>query len=87
MPAPDMKLVFVGVEPRALCEQLEDPARNGGKDTAALPAHLDTSLVAWGWSPGFGHARRCRPRAQRSSVLGRRGLERARRAHDRHFVS
>jgi len=56
MPSEDLKLVFVGVAPRALCEQLKDPARNGGKDMAALRAHLDTPLVTWGWSPGFGRA-------------------------------
>ena len=54
MPSPEMKLVFAGVAPRALCEQLKDPTRNGGKDMAALRAHLDDPLVAWGWSPGFG---------------------------------
>lgn len=56
MPAPDMKLVFVGMSPRALCEQVKDPARNGGKDMAALRTHLDDPLVVWGWTPGFGRA-------------------------------
>lgn len=54
MPKPEQPLVFVGVAPGALCEQIKDPARNGGKDMAALRAHLDDPLVAWGWSPGFG---------------------------------
>jgi ATP-dependent Clp protease ATP-binding subunit ClpB len=40
MPPPDMRLVFVGMAPRALCEQLKDPARNGGKDMAALRAQF-----------------------------------------------
>ena len=56
MPPPEMKLVFVGVAPRALCEQIRNPTTNGGKDMAALRAHLDTPLVSWGWSPGFGRA-------------------------------
>ncbi len=56
MPKPEEKLVFVGVEPRALCEQVKDPARNGGKDMAALRVHLEDPLVTWGWSPGFGRA-------------------------------
>jgi hypothetical protein len=56
MPPPDMKLVFVGVAPRALCEQVKDPSRNGGKDMAALRGHLDDPLVTWGWSPGAGRA-------------------------------
>ena len=54
MPKPDQQLVFVGVSARALCEQVKDPARNGGKDMAALRAHLNDPLVTWGWSPGFG---------------------------------
>ena len=56
MPKPEEKLVFAGVAPRALCEQIQDPARNGGKDMAALRKHLDTPLVVWGWAPGFGRA-------------------------------
>jgi hypothetical protein len=56
MPKPEEKLVFVGVPPRALCEQIKDPARNGNKDMAALRKHLDTPLVVWGWDPGFGRA-------------------------------
>jgi hypothetical protein len=64
MPAEDMKLVFAGVAPAALCEQIKDPARNGGKDMAALRAHLDDPLVLWGWSPGFGRTPVSVPRAQ-----------------------
>ena len=56
MPTPELKLVFVGVAPGALCEQIKDPARNGGKDMAALRVHLDDPLVVWGWDPGFGRA-------------------------------
>jgi hypothetical protein len=56
MPTPETKLVFVGVAPRALCEQIKNHTTNGGKDMAALRAHLDTPLVIWGWSPGFGRA-------------------------------
>jgi hypothetical protein len=56
MPTPELKLVFVGVAPGALCEQIKDPARNGGKDMAALRVHLDDPLVTWGWDPGFGRA-------------------------------
>jgi hypothetical protein len=54
MPPPEMKMVFVGVPPGALCEQLKDPARNGGKDATALRVHLDDPLVTWAWTPGFG---------------------------------
>lgn len=56
MPKPEQKLVFVGLEPRALCEQIKDPARNGGMDMSALRVHLEDPLVKWGWDPGFGRA-------------------------------
>ena len=56
MPAPEQKLVFVGMTPHALCEQIKDPARNGNKDAAALRRHLDEPLVTWGWTPGFGRS-------------------------------
>ena len=54
MPPPEQRLVFVGVPPGALCEQIKDPARNGGKDMAALRTHLDDPLVVWAWTPGAG---------------------------------
>jgi hypothetical protein len=38
-----------------ICEQIKDPARNGGKGMAALLHHLaDDELVGWAWSPGSG---------------------------------
>lgn len=56
MPPPERRLVFVGMSSRSLCEQIQDPKRNGGMDRAALRAHLDTPLVVWGWDPGNGRA-------------------------------
>ena len=56
MPKPEQKLVFVGLSSGDLCRRLVDPTQNGGKDLAALRAHLDTPLVTWGWEPGFGRA-------------------------------
>ena len=39
----------------AICEQIKDPAQNGGKDLAALLKHVsEDSLVGWAWSPGAG---------------------------------
>lgn len=64
MPPPDQRLVFVGLTPHDLCEQVKDPARNGGKDMGALRQHLDDPLVQWGWSPGFGRAPVPVPREQ-----------------------
>ncbi|WP_375460153.1 Isoquinoline 1-oxidoreductase subunit [uncultured Enterovirga sp.] len=41
----------------AICRQLKDPARNGGKDFAALIEHsAHDELVGWGWNPGVGRA-------------------------------
>ena len=41
--------------PRALCEQLKDPKRNGDKDLAHIVEHsAHDQLVAWGWAPGHG---------------------------------
>lgn len=38
-----------------ICRQIKDPARNGGRDHAALVAHsAKDELVAWGWNPGSG---------------------------------
>ena len=55
LPPPSQKMVFVGLSAHDLCEQLKDPKRNGGMDTAALVKHVSTDpLVLWGWSPGFG---------------------------------
>ena len=56
MPPPEMRMVFVGRSARELCEQIKDPAKNGGKDMAELRKHLDTPLVVWGWEPGHGRA-------------------------------
>jgi len=55
LPPPEHKMVFAGMSSRALCEQLKDPKRNGGKDMAALMHHVSADpLVLWGWSPGYG---------------------------------
>lgn len=38
-----------------ICEQIKDPARNGGKSLAALQEHnAKDGLVGWGWHPGPG---------------------------------
>ncbi|MDY7228583.1 Isoquinoline 1-oxidoreductase subunit [Hyalangium rubrum] len=48
-------MAWVGRTPRAICEQLKDPARNGGKTLAQLVEHNGhDELVAWGWQPGAG---------------------------------
>jgi len=55
LPPAHTRMVFEGLRSRALCEQLKDPQRNGGKDLPALVHHVsDDPLVLWGWSPGYG---------------------------------
>jgi hypothetical protein len=46
-------MAWVGRTPRAICEQLKDPARNGNRSLAQIVDHVaHDQLVAWGWSPG-----------------------------------
>jgi hypothetical protein len=55
LPPPEHKMVFAGLSSAALCEQIKDPQRNGGKDMAALFHHIAADpLTLWGWSPGYG---------------------------------
>ncbi len=57
LPTPRMPLVFVGRSSRELCEQLKDPARNGGKSPEQVFEHVaHDPLVMWGWDPGEGRA-------------------------------
>ena len=53
LPPKETPMVFQGKTPRALCEQLKDPAATGGKDLAGLLHHVEEdALVLWGWNPG-----------------------------------
>ncbi|QRO01598.1 Isoquinoline 1-oxidoreductase subunit [Archangium violaceum] len=46
-------MAWVGKSPRAICEQLKDPKRNGGKTLAQIVEHnAHDELVGWGWTPG-----------------------------------
>jgi len=57
LPPPEHKMVTIGLSPKQLCEAIKDPARNGGRDFAALIKHVDEDkLVLWGWNPGNGRA-------------------------------
>jgi len=56
MPPPGNKMVFQGMTAAKLCEQLKDPARNGGRKTLKESIHhieVDP-LVGWAWNPGNG---------------------------------
>lgn len=49
------EMAWVGRSLGAICEQLKDPARNGGKSLEQLHHHMaEDVLVAWGWDPGPG---------------------------------
>lgn len=56
--APDWRLppramAWVGRDQNALCEQLKDRARNGGRSLAEVVDHVGhDAFVTWGWAPG-----------------------------------
>ena len=40
-----------------ICEQIRDPARNGGRKVEELIDHIGKdTLVGWAWKPGFGRS-------------------------------
>lgn len=48
-------MAWVRRTPHAVCEQLKDPARNGGRTLAQIVDHTaHDELVGWGWHPGWG---------------------------------
>jgi hypothetical protein len=50
-----LEMAWEGKTLRQICEQIKDPARNGGRTLALLHEHLaHDDLVAWGWAPGEG---------------------------------
>jgi hypothetical protein len=61
-------MAWVSKSPRAICEQMKDPARNGGRTLAQIVEHnAHDPLVGWGWKPG--HDREPAPGTQEQ--LGR----------------
>ena len=57
LPAPEHKMVFVGVSPADLCRQIKDPKQNGGRSLEKLLDHVaNDDLVGWGWNPGDGRS-------------------------------
>lgn len=46
---------WFGRSSNEICTQLRDPARNGGRDYAALADHIGHDVIlSWAWSPGAG---------------------------------
>ena len=57
MPPPNMRMVFEGKSPGALCRQLKDRRLNGRKTISGAIEHLEADpLVLWGWAPGDGRS-------------------------------
>jgi hypothetical protein len=50
-----IEMAWQGKSLSQICQQMKDPARNGGRTLALLQEHLaKDDLVAWGWAPGEG---------------------------------
>lgn len=48
-----LSMAWQGKSLGQICEQIKDPARNGGKDMEAILHHMEADdLVGWGWAPG-----------------------------------
>jgi hypothetical protein len=58
LPKKDTPLVFQGMSPQQLADQLKDPKRNGGRTLEQLVEHIShDKLVLWGWDPGDGRTK------------------------------
>jgi len=48
-------MAWVGKTPADACEQIKDPARNGGRSLEEIVDHVaHDALIGWGWAPGHG---------------------------------
>src|SRR5690349_11248765 len=48
-----IEMAWVGKSLSAICAQIKDPKRNGGKTMDELIPHMsDDDLVGWAWNPG-----------------------------------
>ncbi len=48
-------MAWIGKSPAAICAQVKDASRNGGRTLANIVEHAaHDPIVAWGWSPGHG---------------------------------
>jgi hypothetical protein len=64
------EMAWQGKSLGAICAQIKDPARNGGKSLAELHHHMaEDHLVGWAWNPGDGP----RPRAGHAGPVRRAG--------------
>src|SRR5689334_21290248 len=73
------EMAWEGKTAAEICEQIKDPARNGGRKIEDLIDHIGKdTLVGWAWPPGFG--RSAAPGTQIRSRSLRRGLSKERSA-------
>ena len=50
-----VEMEWFGKDSAAICEQIKDPNRNGGRTIAEVADHIShDELVLWGWAPGPG---------------------------------
>jgi hypothetical protein len=50
-----LAMAWFGKSASHICNQMKDPARNGGKSLAQIVEHnAHDELVGWGWHPGHG---------------------------------
>ena len=55
----------------AICVQIKDPARNGGRSLAQLLKHMASDpLVGWAWTPGYGRAPAPGTQEQLGALIG-----------------
>lgn len=48
-------MAWAGQSAHGICEQIKDPARNGGRTLNRIVEHAGhDELLAWGWAPGAG---------------------------------
>jgi hypothetical protein len=51
------EMAWEGKTVAEICDQIKDPARNGGRKLEDLIHHIGTdTLVGWAWHPGFGRS-------------------------------
>ena len=52
-----IEMAWAGKSLAAICAQIKDPTRNGGRSMAEIVEHMGhDGLVGWGWHPGRGRA-------------------------------
>jgi hypothetical protein len=55
LPPPNARMAWQGLSPSALCRNLNDPRKTGGRTLAQLVRHVSGDhLVQWGFQPGPG---------------------------------